>query len=75
MLPSVRNVFSAGASPAAAEARDRRRAAHLSGAGYTDRLENLGLFQGTPPTMARIGFPSTTTGRQFFAKISYLFRF
>jgi hypothetical protein len=43
--------------------------------GYTDRLENPGLFQGTPPTVARIGFPSTTTGRQFFAKISYLFRF
>jgi hypothetical protein len=43
--------------------------------GYTDRLENLGLFQGTPPTVARIGFPSTTTGRPFFAKISYLFRF
>ena len=43
--------------------------------GYTDRLENLRLFQGTPPTVARIGFPSTTTGRRFFAKISYLFRF
>jgi hypothetical protein len=43
--------------------------------GYTDRLENLGLFPGYPPTVGRIGFPSTTTGRQFFAKISYLFRF
>ncbi|MGA2268973.1 MAG: DUF5916 domain-containing protein [Bryobacteraceae bacterium] len=43
--------------------------------GYTDRLENLGLFPGDPPTVARIGFPSTTTGRQFFAKVSYLFRF
>jgi hypothetical protein len=43
--------------------------------GYTDRLENLGLFPGSPPTVGRIGFPSTTTGRQFFAKVSYLFRF
>jgi hypothetical protein len=43
--------------------------------GYTDRLENLGLLPGAPPTVGRIGFPSTTTGRQFFAKISYLFRF
>jgi outer membrane receptor for ferrienterochelin and colicin len=43
--------------------------------GYTDRLENLGLFPGVPPTVGRIGFPSTTTGRQFFAKVSYLFRF
>ena len=43
--------------------------------GYTDQLENLGLFPGAPPTVQRIGFPSTTTGRQFFAKISYLFRF
>ena len=40
--------------------------------GYTDRLENLGLLNG----MVRpIGFPSTTTARQFFAKVSYLFRF
>jgi hypothetical protein len=43
--------------------------------GYTDRLENLRLFPGVPPTVAPIGFPSTTTARQFFAKISYLFRF
>ena len=43
--------------------------------GYTDRLENVGLFPGSPPTVQRIGFPSTTTGRQFFAKVSYLFRF
>jgi Domain of unknown function (DUF5916) len=40
--------------------------------GYTDRLENLGLFNGT---VRPIGFPSTTTARQFFAKVSYLFRF
>ena len=40
--------------------------------GYTDRLENLGLFNGA---VRPIGFPSTTTARQFFAKVSYLFRF
>jgi len=43
--------------------------------GYTDRLENLRLYPGMPPTVAPIGFPSTTTARQFFAKVSYLFRF
>jgi hypothetical protein len=43
--------------------------------GYTDSLENLSLVSGSPFTTARIGFPSTTTARQFFAKISYLFRF
>jgi hypothetical protein len=43
--------------------------------GYTDRLENLRLFPGAPPTVLPIGFPSTTTARQFFAKVSYLFRF
>jgi hypothetical protein len=40
--------------------------------GYTDRLENLGLTNGT---VVPVGFPSTTTARQFFAKVSYLFRF
>jgi hypothetical protein len=43
--------------------------------GYTDRIENLALFPGAPPTVSPIGFPSTTTARQFFAKVSYLFRF
>jgi hypothetical protein len=43
--------------------------------GYTDQLENLALYPGSPPAVGRIGFPSTTTGRQFFAKVSYLFRF
>jgi hypothetical protein len=43
--------------------------------GYTDRIENLALIPGMPPTVAPIAFPSTTTGRQFFAKVSYLFRF
>jgi Domain of unknown function (DUF5916) len=40
--------------------------------GYTDQLENLGLLNGV---VRPIGFPSTTTARQFFAKVSYLFRF
>jgi hypothetical protein len=43
--------------------------------GYTDRIENLALFPGSPPSVLPIGFPSTTTARQFFAKVSYLFRF
>ena len=43
--------------------------------GYTDRIENLALYPGSPPAVARTGFPSTTVGRQFFAKVSYLFRF
>ncbi len=43
--------------------------------GYTDSLENIALIPGNPYTTARIGFPSTTTDRQFFAKLSYLFRF
>jgi hypothetical protein len=43
--------------------------------GYTDRLENLRLFPGAPPTVLPIAFPSTTTARQFFAKVSYLLRF
>jgi hypothetical protein len=43
--------------------------------GYTDRLENVALYPGSPPTVGTIGFPSTTTARQFFAKVSYLFRF
>ena len=40
--------------------------------GYTDQLGNLGLIDGV---VRPIAFPSTTTARQFFAKISYLFRF
>jgi hypothetical protein len=40
--------------------------------GYTDRLENMGLFNSE---VRPIGFPSTTTARQFFAKVSCLFRF
>jgi hypothetical protein len=40
--------------------------------GYTDRLENLALTNGA---VLPIGFPSTTTARQFFAKVSYMVRF
>ena len=43
--------------------------------GYTDQLENLGLMPGPPAAATRIPFPSTTTARQVFAKVSYLFRF
>lgn len=43
--------------------------------GYTDSLENLALMQGNPNTVIRTNLPSTTTQRQFFAKVSYLFRF
>jgi hypothetical protein len=47
--------------------------------GYTDRYENLSLDPGAPPlippTLSRTGSPSTSTGRQFFFKLSYLFRF
>ncbi len=44
--------------------------------GYTDRRENLALFgSGLDAEVRRIRSPDTVTGRQFFAKISYLFRF
>ena len=43
--------------------------------GYTDTLENQALLAGIPNTVIRTNLPSTTTQRQFFAKISYLFRF
>ncbi|HEY4089483.1 MAG TPA: DUF5916 domain-containing protein [Bryobacteraceae bacterium] len=43
--------------------------------GYTDTLENEALLAGIPNTVIRTNLPSTTTQRQFFAKISYLFRF
>ncbi|MDQ6698831.1 MAG: hypothetical protein M3Z36_01440, partial [Acidobacteriota bacterium] len=43
--------------------------------GYTDNRENLLLTPGSSPSISRIGFPSTVTGRQFFVKMSYLFRF
>ncbi len=43
--------------------------------GYTDNLENLALVTGAPNIVIRTNLPSTTTQRQFFAKLSYLFRF
>jgi len=44
--------------------------------GYTDRQENLVIDSSTsPPMLRRISSPSTPTGRQFFIKMSYLFRF
>ena len=43
--------------------------------GYTDTLENAALMTGDPNAVIRTNLPSTTTQRQFFAKISYLFRF
>jgi hypothetical protein len=42
--------------------------------GYTDGYENLAL-EGAPPSLRRTVAPTTSTGRQFFVKLSYLFRF
>jgi hypothetical protein len=43
--------------------------------GYTDSLENVALLPGDPNLVVRTNLPSTTTQRQFFAKMSYLLRF
>jgi hypothetical protein len=45
-------------------------------AGYTDNYENLtvGNLSGIP-TLMTTGAPTVSTGRQFFVKASYLFRF
>lgn len=43
--------------------------------GYSDNRENLAIFPGDPPTLGRIGSPTTATSRQIFVKLSYLFRF
>ena len=43
--------------------------------GYTDRFENVVLDQTVPPSLRRITSPTTGVGRQFFVKMSYLFRF
>ena len=43
--------------------------------GYTDRQDNVALDSSSPPMLRRINSPSTATGRQFFIKVSYLFRF
>ncbi|MEW6128049.1 MAG: DUF5916 domain-containing protein [Acidobacteriota bacterium] len=43
--------------------------------GYTDGYQNLALSNETPATIRRTGAPTFSTGRQFFAKMSYLLRF
>ena len=43
-------------------------------AGFTNTRENLALLGGPPTFLERTRQPSLTTGRQFFVKISYLFR-
>ncbi|HEY3129006.1 MAG TPA: DUF5916 domain-containing protein [Acidobacteriota bacterium] len=43
--------------------------------GYTDGYENLALDPAAPSSLRRINSPFTSTGRQFFVKLSYLFRF
>jgi hypothetical protein len=43
--------------------------------GFTDTYENLELVRGTPRTVERSHSPTTSTGRQFFVKMSYLLRF
>jgi hypothetical protein len=43
--------------------------------GYADRYENVLVEPTTPPTLLRTtGSPRTSTARQFFVKVSYLFR-
>ena len=43
--------------------------------GYTDRYDNLAIDPTVPPRLRRIVAPTTSTGRQFFIKLSYLYRF
>ncbi len=43
--------------------------------GYTDHRENLAFDPADPQGLRRTGFPGFSTGRQFFVKVSYLFRF
>jgi hypothetical protein len=43
--------------------------------GYSDVRENLALVAAVPPRLGRTQSPGTSTGRQFFVKLSYLFRF
>ena len=42
--------------------------------GYTDTYENLLLSPATPPYLFRRDWPGTSVGRQFFVKVSYMFR-
>ncbi len=44
-------------------------------AGYTDGYQNLRIIPGASPTLRLTSSPTTSTGRQFFVKMSYLLRF
>ena len=44
-------------------------------AGYTDLYDNWRLDPSISPVLKRTAFPDLNTGRQFFVKLSYLFRF
>jgi hypothetical protein len=44
-------------------------------AGYTDLYDNLCLNPSLSPSLCRTNSPDLNTGRQFFVKLSYLFRF
>jgi hypothetical protein len=43
-------------------------------AGYTDNYENMHLDPRISPYLQRSGVPDTSSGRQFFVKLSYLLR-
>jgi uncharacterized protein DUF5916 len=42
--------------------------------GFADRYENLALLSRSSGELTRIASPATSTGRQIFVKVSYLFR-
>ena len=42
--------------------------------GFTDGYENLAISETEPRTLRRTGIPDTSTGRQFFINLSYLWR-
>jgi len=43
--------------------------------GYTDLYDNWRLDPTISPALVRTRWPDLNTGRQFFVKLSYLFRF
>jgi hypothetical protein len=43
--------------------------------GYTDAYANLAVDPRLPPSLRRTDSPRTSVGRQFFVKLSYLFRY
>jgi hypothetical protein len=43
--------------------------------GYVDMYDNLRLDPTQSPELYRTSFPDLNTGRQFFVKLSYLFRY